>query len=174
MSSQDVISGKFMRCVISFAISITLSPAHLDVSSVPQVTRILTRCVNRLTSNSLLTFLPSGQAPTAPSSDALPTLRTLIRTASRMPSAARILVGSGINTRTVGPLLSELLPCGLREVHLSGGGWTSSEMTFRREGMGMGIGGDGEWGVWRTDKQRIREVRGLVDAAWNEFVRQQA
>lgn len=112
----------------------------------------------------------SGHAPTASSPAALPMLRTLIRTASRMPSAARILVGSGINARTIGPLLRELLPCGLREVHLSGGGWVPSEMEFRREGLGMGVGGEGEWGIWRTDEEKIREVTRLVDEAWKEFV----
>ncbi|RPD57076.1 hypothetical protein L227DRAFT_578265 [Lentinus tigrinus ALCF2SS1-6] len=128
--------------------------AHLEISGIPQITRILT----------------SGQAPTAPSPAALPMLRTLIRTASRMRSSANILVGSGVNARTIGPLLSELLPCGLREVHLSGGGWMPSEMEFRREGFGMGVGGDGEWGIWRTDEEKIREVRGLVDGAWTKFV----
>ena len=89
-----------------------------------------------------------------------------------MPAGARILVGSGVNARTVGPLLKELLPCGLREIHLSGGGWVPSEMEFRREGMGMGVGGDGEWGVWRTDEEKIREVRRLVDGAWAHHVKQ--
>ena len=112
----------------------------------------------------------SGQAPSAPTPNALPKLRTLIRTASRMPASATILVGSGVNPRTIGPLLQELLPCGLREVHLSGGGWIASEMEFRREGMGMGIGGDGEWGIWRTDEDRVRDVRRQVDEAWKEFV----
>ena len=65
-----------------------------------------------------------------------------------MPASATILVGSGINPRTVGPLLNELLPCGLREVHLSGGGWTPSNTEFRRKGMDMGVGGDGEWAIW--------------------------
>ena len=87
-----------------------------------------------------------------------------------MPASATILVGSGVNPRTIGPLLQELLPCGLREVHLSGGGWIASEMEFRREGMGMGIGGDGEWGIWRTDEDRVRDVRRQVDQAWKEFV----
>ena len=122
----------------------------------------------------VLTWTYSGQAPTASSPDTLPTLRTLIRTTSRMPSAARILVGSGVNAHTIGPLLRELLPCGLREVHLSGGGWIPSEMAFRREGMGMGVGGDGEWGVWRTNQERIHDVRGLADAAWKEYVEKQA
>ncbi|KAI1793089.1 copper homeostasis CutC domain-containing protein [Ganoderma leucocontextum] len=135
MSSQDVLT------------------AHLDVSTVPQISRILT----------------SGQAPTAPSSAALPRLRTLIRTASRMPASATILVGSGVNGHTIGPLLEELLPCGLREVHLSGGAWVASEMEFRRSGLGMGVGGDGEWGIWRTSEERIKEVRAIADAVWKEF-----
>ncbi|KAH9897742.1 copper homeostasis CutC domain-containing protein [Cubamyces lactineus] len=136
MSSQDLLS------------------AHLDISSIPQVTRILT----------------SGQAMTAPSPSALPHLRLLLRTASRMPSAAKVLVGSGVNAQTVGSLLAELLPCGLREVHLSAGGWMPSEMEFRREGMGMGVGGEGEWAIWRTSEQKVRAVRELVDKAWLEYV----
>ncbi|KAI0640074.1 copper homeostasis CutC domain-containing protein [Trametes polyzona] len=136
MASQDILS------------------AHLDISSVPQITRILT----------------SGQVPSAPSPSALPRLRTLLRTVSRMPSSAKILVGSGINAHTVGPLLAELLPCGLREVHLSAGGWIPSEMEFRREDMGMGVGGEGEWSVWRTSEDKVRAVRELVDKAWLDFV----
>ncbi|EIW64169.1 uncharacterized protein TRAVEDRAFT_100761, partial [Trametes versicolor FP-101664 SS1] len=113
---------------------------HLAISRISQVTRILT----------------SGQAPSAPFPSALPTLRTLLRDASRMPSSAKVLVGSGINAHTVDPLLKELLPCGLREVHLSGGGWVPSEMEFQREGMGMGVGGEGEWGLWRTSEDKVR------------------
>ncbi|KAI0652510.1 copper homeostasis CutC domain-containing protein [Trametes meyenii] len=128
--------------------------AHLEISSIPQVTRILT----------------SGQVPSAPSPSALPTLRTLLRTASRMPSAAEVLVGSGVNAHTVGPLLTELLPCGLREVHLSAGGWVPSKMEFRRDDMGMGVGGEGEWGIWRTGEDKVRAVRELVDKTWSKFL----
>lgn len=42
-------------------------------------------------------------------------------------------------------------------------------MDFRRPGLGMGVGGDGEWGIWRTSEEHIREVRLLADAAWKEF-----
>ncbi|KAI8990694.1 copper homeostasis CutC domain-containing protein [Trametes punicea] len=130
-----------------------LLTAHLDISGILPITRMLT----------------SGQAQTAPSPSALPTLRTLLRTASRMPSSAKVLVGSGINAHTVGPLLAELLPCGLREIHLSAGGWIPSEMEFRREGMGMGVDGEGEWAVWRTSEEKVRAVRDLADKAWSEF-----
>ncbi|KAI0828852.1 copper homeostasis CutC domain-containing protein [Trametes gibbosa] len=139
MTSQDILS------------------AHFDVSSIPQITRILT----------------SGQAPSAPLPSALPALRTLLRNASRMPSSAKVLVGSGVNAHTVDLLLAELLPCGLHEVHLSGGSWVPSEMEFRREGMGMGVGGDGEWGIWRTNEEKVRAVREIVDKAWSDFVERQ-
>ncbi|CDO73444.1 hypothetical protein BN946_scf185013.g79 [Trametes cinnabarina] len=139
MSSQDILS------------------AHLDVSSIPHVTRMLT----------------SGQAPTATTPAALPSLRMLLRTASRMPSSAKVLVGSGINANTVGPLLAELLPCGLREIHLSGGEWVPSEMEFRREGMSMGVGGEADWAIWRTSEEKVREVREVVDRVWSEFAESQ-
>ncbi|KAL7285076.1 hypothetical protein ACG7TL_000168 [Trametes sanguinea] len=118
---------------------------------------------------SVTRMLTSGQAPISTTPSALPSLRMLLRTASRMPSSAKVLVGSGINAQTVGPLLAELLPCGLREIHLSAGGWIPSEMEFRREGMGMGVGGEGEWSIWRTSEEKVRAVRGLVDYAWSEF-----
>lgn len=56
------------------------------------------------------------------------------------------------------------MPHGLREVHLSAGGWVPSEMEYRRLDMGMGVGGDGEWGVWRTSEETVRKVREIVDS----------
>ncbi|KAI0778964.1 copper homeostasis CutC domain-containing protein [Trametes elegans] len=136
MSSQDILT------------------AHVDVSSIPQVTRVLT----------------SGQDTAAHSPTALLKLRTLLRNASRMPSGAKVLVGSGVNADTVKFILEDLLPCGLREVHLSGGEWVQSKMGFRREGMGMGISPEGGWGIWRTNERKVREVREIVDNTWLEFV----
>jgi copper homeostasis protein len=65
-------------------------------------------------------------------------------------------------------VLGTLLPYGLQEIHLSGGSWIEGEMAYKREGMGMGVG-KGEWGVWRTSEQQIREVRLIADAAWQEY-----
>ena len=67
--------------------------------------------------------------------------------------------------------MNELLPCGLREVHLSGGGWTPSNTEFRRKGMGMGVGEDGEWAVWRTSEDNVRAVREAVDHAWEGYTK---
>ncbi|KAH9947109.1 copper homeostasis CutC domain-containing protein [Amylocystis lapponica] len=114
--------------------------ALTDVLSIPHVTRILT----------------SGHGPTAPSS--LPTLRALADAAYKSKSAVTILPGSGINASTVRPLVDTLLPF-VREIHLSAGRWDDSEMVYRPEGMGMGVGGAGEWGVWRTNEETVQAVR---------------
>jgi copper homeostasis protein len=71
--------------------------------------------------------------------------------------------GSGVGGQTIGQFLQRLLPLGLKEIHMSGGSWVEGKMVFRREGFGMGVGGNGEWGVWRTDTDRIREVRQHID-----------
>lgn len=42
-------------------------------------------------------------------------------------------------------------------------------MRFRKEGMGMGVGGQGEWGIWRTSEDVVRRVRKTVDDAWEKF-----
>ncbi|KAI0931583.1 hypothetical protein AcW2_000440 [Taiwanofungus camphoratus] len=126
-----------------------------DIWSIPHMTRILT----------------SGHGPAAPAS--LPILRTLLlRTNSaeiEQSSLPTILPGSGISPATVHLLLDALLPCGLRELHLSAGGWVASAMEHRPSGMGMGTGGDGEWGVWRASAERVREVRSIADCAWRQF-----
>jgi copper homeostasis protein len=51
----------------------------------------------------------------------------------------------------------------LKEIHLSGGRWVDSEMVHRPDGMGMGASAEGQWGVWQTDGNAIREVRKIAD-----------
>ncbi|KAH9070703.1 copper homeostasis CutC domain-containing protein [Lactarius deliciosus] len=74
-----------------------------------------------------------------------------------------ILPGAGINPGSIRRVLDDLLPYGLREVHMSGGRWTESEMIHRSEGMGMGASVENDWGIWLTDGVAIREVRSIVD-----------
>lgn len=35
-------------------------------------------------------------------------------------------------------------------------------MQFRKDGMGMGLGGLGEWEIWRTDPDIVREVKQIA------------
>lgn len=116
---------------------------------VPGVTRILT----------------SGQGPTAPAS--LDTIAALLSNNASMAEAhgrspITIMPGSGINLSTLSAVLDALLPLGLEEIHMSAGRWMDNVETFRREGMGMGVGGQGEWGVWRTDESVVREVKRIA------------
>ena len=74
-----------------------------------------------------------------------------------------ILPGSGISPTSIKDVLDSLLPQGLKEVHLSAGGWIPSAMRFRKKDMGMDVGGGGEWGIWRTSESVVRAVREIVD-----------
>jgi copper homeostasis protein len=73
-----------------------------------------------------------------------------------------VMPGSGINPNTVGPILNRLLPLGLSEIHLSAGSWVKGDMSFRREGMDMGVG-NGEWDIWRTSEEIVQNVRQQVE-----------
>lgn len=80
-----------------------------------------------------------------------------------------IMPGSGINPATVGTMLDTLLPLGLREIHMSGGRWEETNMTFKRDGMGMSADNASEWSVWRTQEAEVRKVRVTANVAWGEF-----
>jgi len=81
-----------------------------------------------------------------------------------------IMPGSGISSTTLPSLLKALLPSGLREIHLSGSKMVSSGMSFRRDGMGMGFGGDEDWTVWCTQEEELLKVKTIADKMWKEFV----
>lgn len=142
--------------------------AYNSLRCIPNITRVLT----------------SGHAPTVP--HGLPILRGLIRMTTKPTSTAAaseptILPGSGINSASVRHILDVLLPCGLREIHLSAGFWASSIVEYRPHGMSMGVG-ESEWGVWQVNERQVRDVRRIVDlswqayeeARWKEFYRQLA
>lgn len=115
---------------------------------------------------------PSGQEATV--AEALPKLETLFHLSRALTDGEvwglTILLGSGINSKTVPEILSRLLPLGLREIHLSGGQWISNDIAFKRLDMGMGFGGESDWGIWRTQTDEIREVRKIVNEMLAEFI----
>jgi copper homeostasis protein len=81
-----------------------------------------------------------------------------------------ILPGSGINAKTTPEILERLLPLGLKEIHLSGGRWVANGMGFKRPNMGMGLGGESDWGIWRTQTDKVKEVRRIVDVQVEEYM----
>ncbi len=112
----------------------------------------------------------SGGAPQAP--DALPALEDICALRSSLVTTddMRIMPGSGLNAATLPPILRTLIPLGVREVHLSGGGWRPGGATgFRREGMGMGAGGEHELSVWETSEENVRAAREVCDTIWEEL-----
>ena len=111
-----------------------------------------------------------GQKATTPES--LAVLADLLRCTLR-PDGSRalaILPGSGINETTAQSLLDATLPHCMDQLHLSAGEWVQGHMQLRKEGMGMGVGGSGDWGIWRTNATTVRAVRKIVDRAWNNYL----
>ncbi|KAI9438441.1 copper homeostasis CutC domain-containing protein [Lactarius psammicola] len=108
--------------------------------------------------------LTSGQSISAPSG--LHILQELLQR-SQTSGGPIILPGAGINPASIRNVLDNLLPYGLREVHMSGGRWTESEMVHQPEGMGMGASVQNDWGIWLTDGNTVREVRGIADNSVN-------
>ncbi|EIW86999.1 hypothetical protein CONPUDRAFT_79185 [Coniophora puteana RWD-64-598 SS2] len=124
------------------------SSAWQDVFSIPGITRVLT----------------SGMAPKV--TESLEFLKDILQKSRRCAEESNtlakvILPGSGINAFSVPALIETLLPHGLGEIHLSGGQWIDSKVTYRPVGMGMG--GVVEWGVWITDEAAVRSVREIAD-----------
>ncbi|KAG5722786.1 Copper homeostasis protein cutC like protein [Termitomyces sp. T112] len=116
-------------------------------------------------------ILTSGHGKTAP--DALATLQSFFLMTKELiedkPWGLTVLPGSGVNPTTITPILDALLPLGLQEIHLSGSHWIDGGMSFRREGMGMGAGGEGEWGIWMVDREKVSEVREIADKYWESY-----
>ncbi|TFK56608.1 hypothetical protein OE88DRAFT_1803287 [Heliocybe sulcata] len=130
----------------AFDMSVDALESYRAVASIPGISRILT----------------SGLKVSTQNPDSMAALQSLLQAWKSDPSAPTVLVGSGVNADTVHSILASLLPFGLAEIHMSGGGWVDSQMTFRREGMGMGVGGEKEWAVWRTSETAVRGVREIL------------
>jgi len=76
-----------------------------------------------------------------------------------------VLPGSGINAESVHTIIACPWWKQFREIHLSAGEWINGQMVFRKEDMGMGVGGDREWSVWRSNAEVVRAVKTRAAAA---------
>ena len=104
----------------------------------------------------LATILTSGQAASAPQGAAL--LRQLVEAAGQ---EVEILVGAGVSADNIPALAAQT---GARAFHLSGKQVLDSRMTFRREGVPMGLPGFSEFEIWQTSEANIRAARTALDA----------
>ena len=104
----------------------------------------------------LATILTSGQAASAPQGAAL--LQQLVEAAGQ---EVEILVGAGVSAANIPALAAQT---GARAFHLSGKQVLDSRMTFRREGVPMGLPGFSEFEIWQTSEANIRAARTVLDA----------
>ena len=104
----------------------------------------------------LCTILTSGQAASAPQGAVL--LQKLVQQAG---DRMEILVGAGVTAQNIPALAAQT---GSRAFHLSGKQVLQSRMTFRREGVPMGLPGFSEFEVWQTIEANIRAARQALDA----------
>ena len=107
----------------------------------------------------LCTILTSGQAASAPEGAEL-----LGRLVERAGDSVEILVGAGVTAQNIPALAAQT---GAHAFHLSGKQVLQSRMTFRREGVPMGLPGFSEFEVWQTDEENIRAARQALDAIKN-------
>lgn len=103
----------------------------------------------------LSTILTSGQAATAPMG--APLLRQLVEAAG---GRIEILVGAGVSPANLPTLAAAT---GAHAFHLSGKQILDSRMTFRREGVPMGLPGFSEFELWQTSEAIIRSARQVLD-----------
>ena len=71
-----------------------------------------------------------------------------------------VMVGSGVDAE----IIEELQPyTGARVFHMSGKRDIESRMIYRKEGVNMGISSVSEFQIVRTDEDRIRLARNVLD-----------
>lgn len=86
-----------------------------------------------------------------------PLLRQLVE---RAAGRIEILVGAGVSPANLPALARET---GASAFHLSGKQVLDSRMTFRREGVPMGLPGFSEFELWQTSEDTIRNARTVLD-----------
>lgn len=101
------------------------------------------------------TILTSGQRNTCTEGREL--IRELIGLAE---GRLDILVGSGVNADIIRRLIPEI---GAASFHMTGKVVLDSGMTYRKDGVSMGIPGIGEYEIFRTDKEEIRRAKAVME-----------
>lgn len=101
------------------------------------------------------TILTSGQQATAVEGKKL--LQQLVAAAGPIT----IMVGSGVNSKN----LPELMDCGATAYHMSAKKVQDSPMTYRKEGVPMGLPMMSEFVLWRCDGEEVARAKAILTAA---------
>lgn len=104
------------------------------------------------------TVLTSGSA--ASCNAGLDVIRRLAALRDEL-NGPEILVGAGVNAAVIARFRHEIP--GLRAFHMSGKTELESGMTFRREGIPMGLPGLDEWHIQQTAPDAVRAARAALD-----------
>lgn len=102
------------------------------------------------------TILTSGQQASCAQGSEL--LRELVARSGGRP---QILIGAGVSADVIRTLQPAT---GADAFHLSAKRTENSRMTFRREGVPMGLPGISEFEVWRCDETAVRAARQTLEA----------
>lgn len=102
------------------------------------------------------TILTSGQQASCAQGSEL--LRELVARSGGRP---QILIGAGVSADVIRTLQPAT---GADAFHLSAKRTENSRMTFRREGVPMGLPGISEFEVWRCDEAAVRAARQMIEA----------
>lgn len=102
------------------------------------------------------TILTSGQQASCAQGSEL--LRELVARSGGRP---QILIGAGVSADVIRTLQPAT---GADAFHLSAKRTENSRMTFRREGVPMGLPGISEFEVWRCDEAAVRAARQTLEA----------
>ena len=102
------------------------------------------------------TILTSGQQASCAHGSEL--LRELVARSGGRP---QILIGAGVSADVIRTLQPAT---GADAFHLSAKRTENSRMTFRREGVPMGLPGISEFEVWRCDETAVRAARQTIEA----------
>ncbi|MDL2250019.1 copper homeostasis protein CutC [Lachnospiraceae bacterium OttesenSCG-928-J05] len=101
------------------------------------------------------TILTSGQE-----SSALAGAKLLQKLEARAAGRIQILGGAGVTPANLEELRRRT---GLCQFHMSGKKVIDSEMTFRKEGVPMGLPGLSEYSIWRTDEEEIKKAAEILE-----------
>lgn len=99
------------------------------------------------------TILTSGQKASA--LEGLPLLTQLVQRQGELT----IMVGSGVNPGN----LPQLLSSGASAYHMSAKKVVDSPMTYRKEGVPMGLPMMSEFSLWRCDGEQVAQARAILD-----------
>lgn len=103
------------------------------------------------------TVLTSGQAPSCV--EGIELLKELFAEAGEV----ELLLGAGIDAAAIRKVRQEIPQAS--SFHMSGKEIQESGMTYRKEGVNMGLPGLSEFEIWRTSEENIRKAREELDRA---------